>query len=140
MKTRLILIHFVFILCLTVFAGEVLLADFDLAGMPIDSPPPSGTRLRLEPEASRAGMIHWAVYSGDRRIGYIPARFHTQIEDLHRDRARFTLRVCHASPAPRPGQFIRVALRVTPRFPGDAFPDFTTPEDPEIEWALADTP
>jgi len=140
MKTRLLLIHFVFVLCLTVCAGEFLLADFDLAGMPVDSPPPSGTLLRLEPESSHPDITHWAVYSGDRKIGYIPARFHKQMDHLHRDRTQFTLRIQEVYPFPRPGQFLRVALWVAPRFPGEEFPDFTQPEDPEMEWALAVDP
>ncbi|MCC5842836.1 MAG: hypothetical protein JJU05_01155 [Verrucomicrobia bacterium] len=140
MKTRLILISFVFTLCITVCAGEVMLGEFDLAGMPIDSPPPSGSILRLEPESTRAEITHWAVHSGDRKIGYIPARFHAQMEHLLRDRTRFTLRVQEAASSPRPGQFLRVALWVTPRFPGEEFPAFTSPEDPETEWALTETP
>jgi hypothetical protein len=130
-----------FALCLGVIgsitlpAQEFLLVSFDLAGMPVEAPP-ADAELRIEAEEYRTGHVHWAVYASGRKIGYLPARFRTQFQELMRDRARVTLRVKQIAEIQRPGKFMKVGLWVMPRFPDEEFPCFELPEDPPYEWAL----
>lgn len=127
MKTYITLAFFVLLNCIALYAGEICLAEFDLAGMPVDALPPSGTELRLEPEAQPNGNNDWAVYWDAHKLGYIPARFRVQVEDLLRERIALTLRAKQLAENPRPGQFLQVELWVTPRFPGEDFPEFNPP-------------
>ncbi len=120
-------------------AGEILLASFDLAGMPVETLPPTGSELRIQAddpaEGTRDRPADRAVYWQETKIGYIPARYRPQIEMLVRERIPMTLRVQSARPHPAPGQFLRVELWGIQRSAGENFPDFTQPEEPVYDWA-----
>lgn len=137
MKTALFTLCLGFISGLTLPAQEFLLTSFELAGMPVDPPPPPGTELRIEAEEHRAGHVDWAVYTSGRKIGYLPARFRVQIQALVAQGTRLNLRVKALAESPRPGQFLTVGLWITPRFAQEDFPSFDDIEDPIVEWAYS---
>lgn len=110
MNTILITLPFL-LLTAPLCAADIVLARFDLAGMPVAADLPPGLELELIPEFEEQSPMAWRVAWGDQTLGYIPARFSLSLEMLFREgrRPRIVIAAWHDDPSP--GRFLQVELR-----------------------------
>jgi len=91
-------------------AEQVLLARFDLAGMPVETLPEPASILTMIPEEPDQGTVLWQVLSDGILLGYIPARLTDYLETLLQEGYRLQLQLSGIHNPARPGRFVQVEL------------------------------